>query len=84
MVVLILELIDLEIKVGKKYRHFKGFICDIIALGKHSETKEKMVVYSHDGEIWIRPYDMFISKVDKKKYPDVTQEYRFEEVVEND
>ena len=37
-----------------------------------------MVVYEHDGDIWVRPYDMFISKVDKVKYPDVEQEYRFE------
>jgi hypothetical protein len=28
----------------------------------------------------VRPYDMFISKVDKEKYPDVKQEYRFEEI----
>ena len=31
-------------------------------------------------ETWIRPYNMFNSKVDKEKYPDIKQEYRFEEI----
>ena len=31
-----------------------------------------------DGGLWIRPLEMFMSKVDKEKYPDVKQEYRFE------
>ena len=71
-----------EVKEGEKYRHFKGFICKIIAIAKNSETEEKMVVYEHSGTIWVRPYDMFISKVDHKKYPDVKQKYRFEKIKE--
>lgn len=31
-----------------------------------------------DTKTYIRPYDMFVSKVDTVKYPDVKQEYRFE------
>lgn len=31
-----------------------------------------------DSVIYARPKDMFLSKVDKEKYPDVKQEYRFE------
>ena len=69
------------VKTGKKYRHFKGMIVTVIAVAKHSETLEDMVVYEHDGNTWVRPYDLFISKVDKEKYPEVTQEYRFEEVI---
>ena len=64
--------------VGEKYRHFKGMIITILAIAKDSETLEELVVYEHDGENWVRPMDMFLSKVDHKKYPDVTQEYRFE------
>ena len=67
-------------KVGEKYRHFKGGIVEIIALAKHSETLEDMVVYTHDGDIWVRPYSMFLDKVDKEKYPDVNQTYRFEKI----
>lgn len=71
-----------EVKVGAKYKHFKGTIMEVIALAKHSETLEDMVVYKHleDNQVWVRPLDMFNSKVDKEKYPNVTQEYRFEEI----
>lgn len=68
----------MEIIKGKKYRHFKGNIITVIEIAKHTETGEMMVVYNHDGNIWVRPYEMFISKVDKEKYPDVEQEYRFQ------
>lgn len=71
-----------EVKVGAKYKHFKGTIMEVIALAKHSETLEDMVVYKHleDNQVWVRPLDMFNSKVDKEKYPDVKQEYHFEEI----
>ena len=69
-----------KIEIGKTYRHFKGDIVKVISIAKHSETLEELVIYSHKGEIWARPYDMFNSLVDKKKYPEVTQKYRFEEV----
>ena len=54
---------------------------EVIDIAKHSETLEELVIYKHlvDGEIWARPIDMFNSLVDKEKYPDVEQEYRFEE-----
>lgn len=69
-----------EIKIGKKYRHFKGMIVEVILIGKDSETLEKKVIYKHDNEIWVRDYDMFNSLVDKEKYPEVKQEYRFTEL----
>ena len=77
------------VKVGNIYRHFKGHIYKVIAIGYDSEkysdeNKElaKVVVYENidTKEIWIRPYDMFNSFVDKEKYPDVKQTYRFEEI----
>lgn len=74
-------------KLGDVYKHFKGNYYMIIAVGHHSETKEKMVVYyDRSGENssfdnpCIRPLDMFMSEVDHQKYPDVTQKYRFEKV----
>ena len=71
-----------EVKEGQTYRHFKGNLVKIIAVAKDSETLEKMIVYTHDGDTWVRPYDMFLSEVDHKKYPDVKQKYRFELVEE--
>ena len=70
----------MEVIKGKRYLHFKGHVITVIAIAKHTETEEMMVVYEHDGTgvIWARPYNMFISKVDKEKYPDVEQEYRFQ------
>lgn len=69
------------IQVGKKYKHFKGNYYYTIAIAKHSETDELYVVYKAlygKQETYIRPYEMFASKVDKEKYPQVKQEYRFE------
>ena len=70
-----------EIEIGGIYRHFKGNLYRAIDVAKHSETGESYVVYRQmygDESLWIRPLDMFLEKVDKEKYPDVEQEYRFE------
>ena len=73
---------DRKIKIGAVYRHFKGIIVKIIAIAQHTERDEKLVIYEHveNHTIWARPYDMFNSLVDREKYPDVEQKYRFEEV----
>lgn len=68
------------IKVGNKYRHFKGHLVEVIAIAKDSEDLHDIVIYTHDNETWARDYDMFNSLVDKEKYPNCTQKYRFEEV----
>lgn len=73
----------MEPKIGSVYRHFKGNLYEVKAIAIHSETGEKMVVYQAlygDGDTYVRPYDSFVSKVDRIKYPDADQEYRFEEL----
>lgn len=78
-------MINIEVVVGGIYRHFKGTFHKVICVAKHSETEELLVVYTHGDDIWARPISMFLSLVDKEKYPDVTQVYRFELVgQEND
>ena len=68
---------------GEKYKHFKvGKIVTVIGLSRHTESEEITVVYEYEGHIWNRPLEMFMSEVDKEKYPNVQQKYRFEKVVE--
>ena len=70
-----------RLKINGVYRHFKGDYYLLIDVAIHSETKEKYVVYRGlygNNELYIRPFDMFFSEVDKEKYPEVKQQYRFE------
>ena len=73
--------IYMDIKVNRVYRHFKGDYYLVEAIAKDSETNEDVVIYRklyEDGSLWVRPLDMFCSLVDKNKYPNSTQKYRFE------
>lgn len=70
-------------KPGEQYRHFKlGKIITIFGISRHTETEEISVIYNYENKIWNRPLDMFMSEVDKEKYPNATQKYRFEKVEE--
>ena len=67
---------------GEIWHHFKDVDYEIICCAEHSETREIFVVYKalKNGRTFIRPLDMFMSLVDKKKYPNATQRFRFEKV----
>ena len=57
----------MEIKIGK-YRHFKGNEYEVLAIAKHSETLEDMVVYrslKDASDVWVRPAFMWCETVEK-------------------
>lgn len=70
-----------NLKIKGVYKHFKNNYYILEDVATHSETGEKYAVYTQlygNGELYIRPLDMFLSEVDRNKYPDVKQKFRFE------
>ena len=71
---------DRNVIAGQVYRHFKGHTVKVLHIAQDTEAPGQFyVVYEcEDGAVLSRPYGMFVSEVDRKKYPDVKQKYRFE------
>ena len=72
---------DLYKYKGRTFRHFKGDMYLILEIAEDTETGNTMVVYKAlycDNKVYTREISMFLSKVDKEKYPNAEQEYRFE------
>lgn len=61
------QIVNSYMEQSKYYRHFKGGKYELLAIALNSETQEKEVVYRAlygEHQVWVRPYDMFFSKVD--------------------
>lgn len=72
---------DREVLVGKIYKHFKGNNYKVLCIAKDSENLKEIVVYQAlygENQIWTRTKEDFLSLVDKNKYKDIKQKYRFE------
>ena len=70
-----------DVLIGRIYRHFKGDYYLVEAIAKDSESGEDVVVYRklyEDGALWVRPKSMFLEEIDREKYPNVKEKYRFE------
>lgn len=86
--------IQRDIHVGDIVRHFKRewvsessseYLYKVLAFAAHTETGERLVIYQAlyaPFKTCARPYAMFMSEVDQKKYPDIRQKYRFEKIGE--
>ncbi|MFC3146785.1 DUF1653 domain-containing protein [Piscinibacterium candidicorallinum] len=50
-----------------RYRHYKGKDYEVIAVARHSETHEPLVLYRplyNDSGLWVRPFEMFVGDVE--------------------
>ena len=87
------EALEHDIHVGDIVQHFKRewvsadtseYLYKVLAVAHHTENGEKLMIYQAlyaPFKICARPYDMFMSEVDREKYPDIKQKYRFEKVM---
>lgn len=86
-----------DIVSGTIVKHFKReliegdkgteYCYEIMEIAEHTESGERLVIYRAlygDFGIYARPLEMFLSKTDKKKYPNIKQEYRFEKLYQKD
>jgi len=50
-----------------RYRHYKGGEYEVVAVARHSETHEPLVVYRplyNESGWWVRPHAMFFEDVE--------------------
>ncbi len=71
-----------ELKINGIYKHFKGdyYLVEDIAIDSDDGVTEH-VLYRQlydDGKLYVREMSDFLGEVNKEKYPEVAQKYKFE------
>ena len=59
------------------------YLYEIMGQAEHTESGEQLMIYRPlygEGKLYARPMEMFLSPVDKEKYPEVKQKLRFEKI----
>ena len=57
------------------------YLYEIMGQAEHTESGEMLMIYRPlygEGKLYARPMEMFLSPVDREKYPEVKQKLRFE------
>lgn len=74
-----------QVKPGTIFRHFKGGEYLVTAIALHIEDNIPVVIYRplyDESNYFARPLSNFVERVDKDKYPEAPQEYKFIKVVD--
>ena len=61
-----LSLLAKTIIINGLYEHYKGFRYKVLAVARHSETLEELIVYQAlygEEGVWVRPLTMFLENV---------------------
>ena len=63
------------------YRHFKGGLYVLEEIAYDADTQGRVVLYRAlygEHRLWARSFEDFFAELDRAKYPQAQQKYRFE------
>jgi hypothetical protein len=55
-----------SIVINGTYEHYKGLRYKVLAIARHSETLQELVIYQAlygEHDVWARPVEMFLEKM---------------------
>ena len=76
----------LELTAEQLQREPEMYLYEIVGTAEHTESGEALMIYRPlygEKKLYARPLAMFLSEVDREKYPNAKQTYRFERYEED-